>query len=205
MVFFILDNTKAQARRNLHFPHPAVDRNPYSRIFPLSLGWITAFLHKWSNSRTSYYGWRVYEFWGMFILMHWTLSVEPNINSCSLKFFSRSCASSPDNYKKSSLGRKSGSACRVDTRSKDARGAGVSLIGDAVAWCDLRSVAIVIGGVSWVSSISRSPIPASLHLVALQLKPSMPGLRPPERPLHFRFTPCDATGTQWIEIYQMEK
>ncbi len=33
-----------------------------------------------------------------------------------------------------------------------------------------------IGVVPWVVSTPRSPVPASLHLVALQLKPSMSGL-----------------------------
>ncbi len=42
------------------------------------------------------------------------------------------------------------------------------------------------GDVSWVVSTPRSPIPASLHLLALQLKPSLSGLRAPQHPL---FTP----------------
>ncbi len=54
-----------------------------------------------------------------------------------------------------------------------------------------------IGDVSWIVSTPRSPVPASLHLVASQLKPSMSGLRASERPLfHFGFNPSDATGTQ---------
>ncbi len=36
------------------------------------------------------------------------------------------------------------------------------------------------GDVSWEVSTQRSPVPASLHLLALQLKPSMLGLRAPE-------------------------
>ncbi len=39
------------------------------------------------------------------------------------------------------------------------------------------------GDVSWVVSTPRSPVSASLHLLALQLKPSLPGLRAPEHPL----------------------
>ncbi len=40
--------------------------------------------------------------------------------------------------------------------------------------------------VSWVVSTPRSPVPVSLHLLALQLKSSLSGLRAPEHPL---FTP----------------
>ncbi len=47
------------------------------------------------------------------------------------------------------------------------------------------------GDVSWVVCTPRSPVPASLHLLALQLKPSLPGLRAPEHPLFTRFNPCD--------------
>ncbi len=36
--------------------------------------------------------------------------------------------------------------------------------------------------VSWVVSSPRSPVSASLHLLALQLKPSLSGLRAPEHP-----------------------
>ncbi len=50
-----------------------------------------------------------------------------------------------------------------------------------------------------------SPVPVSLHLLSLQLKPSLSGLRTPEHPL---FTPPplfglnigDATGKQEIEV-----
>ncbi len=35
----------------------------------------------------------------------------------------------------------------------------------------------------WVVSTPRSPVPASLHLLALELKPSLPSLRAPEHPL----------------------
>ncbi len=37
--------------------------------------------------------------------------------------------------------------------------------------------------VSWVGSTPRSPIPASLHLLAMQLKPSVSSLWAPEHPL----------------------
>ncbi len=43
-----------------------------------------------------------------------------------------------------------------------------------------------VDNVSWVDSTPRSPVPTSLHLLALHLKPSLPGLRAPEHPL---FTP----------------
>ncbi len=42
-----------------------------------------------------------------------------------------------------------------------------------------------IGDVSLVVSTPRPPFPASPHLLALQLKPSLPGLRTPECPLPF--------------------
>ncbi len=42
------------------------------------------------------------------------------------------------------------------------------------------------GDASWVVSTPRSPVPAWLYLLAVQLKPSLPGLSAPERPL---FTP----------------
>ncbi len=42
------------------------------------------------------------------------------------------------------------------------------------------------GDDSWVVSTPRFPVSASLHFLALQLKPSLCGLRAPERPL---FTP----------------
>ncbi len=42
------------------------------------------------------------------------------------------------------------------------------------------------GDVSWVVSTPRSPIPALLHSLALQLKPCLSGSRAPEHPL---FTP----------------
>ncbi len=40
---------------------------------------------------------------------------------------------------------------------------------------------IFINEVSWVVSIPRSPVPLPLHLLALQRKPSLPGLRARER------------------------
>ncbi len=45
------------------------------------------------------------------------------------------------------------------------------------------------GDVSWVVNTLRSPVPASLRLEALQLKPSLPGLRALEYPLftHYPF------------------
>ncbi len=42
------------------------------------------------------------------------------------------------------------------------------------------------GDVSWVVSTLRSPVPASLQLMALQITPSLSSLRVPEHP---RFTP----------------
>ncbi len=45
---------------------------------------------------------------------------------------------------------------------------------------------ITNGDVSWIVSTLRSTVPASLHLLVLQLKPSLCGLRAPEHPL---FTP----------------
>ncbi len=39
------------------------------------------------------------------------------------------------------------------------------------------------GDVSWVVSTPRSPVPVSMYLLALQLKPSLSGLRAPGRPL----------------------
>ncbi len=36
---------------------------------------------------------------------------------------------------------------------------------------------------SWEGNTQMSPVPVSLHLLAFQLKPSLPGLRAPERPL----------------------
>ncbi len=47
------------------------------------------------------------------------------------------------------------------------------------------------GDVSWVASTPRPPVSASLHLLALQLKPSLSGLSAPEHPLFTRFNPCD--------------
>ncbi len=44
------------------------------------------------------------------------------------------------------------------------------------------------GDVSWVASTPRSPVPVSLHLLALQLKPSRSVLRALEHPL-CQFTP----------------
>ncbi len=55
--------------------------------------------------------------------------------------------------------------------------------GDAVAWCLLRNEVVFIGVVSWESSAPRSLAPASLHLWSLHLKPNLPSLRAPERPL----------------------
>ncbi len=55
---------------------------------------------------------------------------------------------------------------------------------------------IFIDDVSWVPSAARSSVPASLHLLVLQLKPSFPCLR--ARALPFGFDPGDATGTQEI-------
>ncbi len=51
---------------------------------------------------------------------------------------------------------------------------------------ELASPTEIHGGVSWVVSTPRSPVPASQHLLDLQLKPSLPGLIAPEHPL---FTP----------------
>ncbi len=39
------------------------------------------------------------------------------------------------------------------------------------------------GDASWVVSTSRSPVPAPLQLLALQLKPNLPGLRASQHPL----------------------
>ncbi len=36
------------------------------------------------------------------------------------------------------------------------------------------------GDISWVVSTPRSPVPLSLHLLALQLKPSLSGWKVPE-------------------------
>ncbi len=47
----------------------------------------------------------------------------------------------------------------------------VTCQGCAVARCVLRILAICIGDVSWVVNIPRSPVPVSLELVALYLKP----------------------------------
>ncbi len=44
------------------------------------------------------------------------------------------------------------------------------------------SFATSIDGVSLVVSTPRSPFPALLHLLALQLKPSLSGLSSPGRP-----------------------
>ncbi len=41
------------------------------------------------------------------------------------------------------------------------------------------------GDISWVVNTPRSPVPASLRLLALQLKPSLSGLRAPEPPFVF--------------------
>ncbi len=60
------------------------------------------------------------------------------------------------------------------------------------------------GDVSWVVSTPRSPVPASLHLLALQPKPSLSGLRAPERSF---FVPCimvfiqvTQQGCKWLEF-----
>ncbi len=56
--------------------------------------------------------------------------------------------------------------------------------------------------VSWVVSTLRSPVPASLQLLALQLKPSLSGLRAPEHPLFTSsllvFNPGDARDRNLI-------
>ncbi len=58
--------------------------------------------------------------------------------------------------------------------------------------------------VSWVVSTPRSPVTASLHLLALQLKPSLCGLRAPEHPFFtpfiFGLNPGDALGTQGVGV-----
>ncbi len=52
---------------------------------------------------------------------------------------------------------------------------------------------IFINEVSWVVSTPRFPVPASLHLLALQLKPSLLGLRATERTI---FTPSFLVSIQ---------
>ncbi len=50
------------------------------------------------------------------------------------------------------------------------------------------------GDVSWMGSTPMSPAPASLHLLALQLTPSLSGSKAPECPLYtlpFGFGPGD--------------
>ncbi len=61
------------------------------------------------------------------------------------------------------------------------------------------------GDVSWVVSTPRSPVPASLHLLALQLKLFLHGLRAPLfTHSFFGFNPGDATGTQGIGVWSAE-
>ncbi len=76
-----------------------------------------------------------------------------------------------------------GPACWLDTCPTEPEGAIASLRGDAVAWCGRFSVVTFIGDASWVGRTRRSPVPVSLHLLALQPKPSLPSLRALERPL----------------------
>ncbi len=57
----------------------------------------------------------------------------------------------------------------------------------------------------WLGSKPRFPVPASLYLLALQLKPSLSDLRAPERPLFthpppFGFNPDDVMGVQGISV-----
>ncbi len=55
------------------------------------------------------------------------------------------------------------------------------------------------GDVSWVDSTPRSPVPASLCVLALQLKPKMSGASVLHA-LPFDFNPSDATGTQRVGV-----
>ncbi len=55
------------------------------------------------------------------------------------------------------------------------------------------------GDVSWVGSTPRSPVPVSLHLLDLQLKPSLPNLRAPDCPIFlFGLSPGDARDRSLI-------
>ncbi len=56
------------------------------------------------------------------------------------------------------------------------------------------------GDVSWVGSTLRPSVPASLHLVALQLKSSLLGLREPELPLFTLSLLVLIQGTQKIGV-----
>ncbi len=61
------------------------------------------------------------------------------------------------------------------------------------------------GDVSWVIRTPWSPVPVSLHLLALQLKPSLPvrfeiAWAPALHTLPFGFNPSDATVTQGIGV-----
>ncbi len=58
------------------------------------------------------------------------------------------------------------------TRPTEFGGASASLPGDAVARCVVRVMVACISDVSRVISTPRVTVPASLHLEALQLKPS---------------------------------
>ncbi len=49
------------------------------------------------------------------------------------------------------------------------------------------------GDASWIGSTPRLPVPVSLYLLALQLKPGLLGLRAPEHPL---LTPSSLALTQ---------
>ncbi len=58
------------------------------------------------------------------------------------------------------------------------------------------------GDASWIGSTPRSPVPASLHLLALQLKPvrfENAGVSVLQI-THFSFNPGGATGTQGIGV-----
>ncbi len=60
---------------------------------------------------------------------------------------------------------------------------------------------ISIDEYSWVVSTSRSPVPVSLHLLALQLEPKRPLFTPLPR---FGFNSGDATGVQGVEVWSIE-
>ncbi len=59
------------------------------------------------------------------------------------------------------------------------------------------------GVIAWVVSKPRSPVPASLYLLALQLKPSLPRASDLHT-LPFGFNPGDTTGTQGIGFWSAE-
>ncbi len=65
-----------------------------------------------------------------------------------------------------------------------------SRLGKANRWpikfSGLRDAAISIGDAPWVGGTPRSPVTACLHLLTLQLNPSLLGLIVPE---HLLFTP----------------